>query len=610
MNKKFELFRANEYTYQRETVDYHMDKINFYLKNIKKIGDLKYKGKIILPTGAGKTLTMGDFQIQLINNVFQYTCTYGVFCHRLDLIESLAARLVNYRNEVGVNETTIINMNSNDIMGFAKILVKNKINVEVYSNGWEDYGKNHGKKAAKVRLVNFASFDDIEGFVADEKKAGRDVLFTILYQSMNKILNTELMFDFAFYDEAHITTAKEYFDMLEDIEKHINVNLFFTATKVNNTDGKYDMNNEDIYGEYEFNKHPFELVEGKFICPVQPIILDVYDKKGKNKKEYNETHLVRNQIESIMYFMDSLEKHIKEDSHDKRHALGFVSVPGNLLLEEIRKNACSILDWARKNETDIFLTSAEYNDKRGQGGGAWIYRWKKDKFEKCKSKETFMNELLMVDGTTKTLIVQINQLNEGIDLPGINGVLYLRESGNLARYIQFIGRSVRRDNEDRPFIHDENIKWNDKNAFVKPVSYVYIVTNTQDNGEMKRVEDILDTLYTEYGKFIFKSLHVERMRTKKGTKTQNASQNIDVENINIDGDKDVVLNRYEEIFKTIIKAEQSSNEKNKQKVKDLFVKIVKLSKLSEDEVVSRTGVTTKMSFIEMIERLVKYLQEI
>jgi superfamily II DNA or RNA helicase len=123
------------------------------------------------------------------------------------------------------------------------------------------------------------------------------------------------------------------------------------------------------------------------------------------------------------------------------------------------------------------------------------------------------------------IILNIDMLSEGIDLPEINGVIICRAiDENTTKLLQIVGRSVRRDDYDRQFVEDVSIKWNEYHKFRKPVSYVYIPTVVNSESEMEGVIKVLENIYDAYGDLNFTTTVVENSDGESKAVVKNGKQ--------------------------------------------------------------------------------------
>lgn len=482
---------------------YQQESINKFLENI----DDNFKGQVILPTGAGKTKIMEYLTGELINKYNDY-CSFAVFCHRLMLANNLLERIVNSAvNKLGMEKLAIITMHSGEVNKFAKSLHEN-YNLKISGAGFND-------PDPQIRISKFNDYDtQLLNYIDDCKHNGYHIMFAVLYQSMTKLLdlstedkNGNKFFDFAFYDEAHTTCSNRFLDNIIPVGNYSNINLFFTATPTSDKPG-HDMTTEEIFGKKIIELYPKDLIYGKYICPIKVIIQDLTNKT--TAEVLKDENSLQSAIESIRNGFISLQEKINKDSKGKKNAILFVSVRGNKYLKEIfqpkTKEGKSFKVWRKNNCVDLYFTSAEMKGE--------IDFYDKDDPEDLHEldKEDFIMELNKIDGSRKAIVINIDQLSEGIDVPNMNGAMYLRgSSDDASKFIQFIGRTVRRADEDRDLILNNDIQWDDEDKYIKPCSYVYIAQSYLENSVTKETIEVLDKIYAAYGDIIFRGTYTEDM---------------------------------------------------------------------------------------------------
>ena len=531
-----EKFWDSLYPYQKESIQRTMNEI-----------EDGFKGQIILPTGSGKTRIMeyltGDF-INKYNDI----CSFAVFCHRIMLANNLNERIITSAlNRLDIKKLAIITMHSGDLNKFAKNLHEK---FSISGCGFND-------PEPQIRFAQYRNYDDfgIEAFIDKCREEGRHVMFVILYHSMKKLIDTNFKFDFAFYDEAHTTCTNKFLDDLIPIEKHSNINLFFTATPTSDRP-EHDMNSEEIYGKKIIELYPKDLIDGKFICPIKVIIQDLTNRK--TAEVIKDIGSVQSAIESIKNGFISLQEKIVKDSKGQKHAILFVSVRGNKYLKEIlnpqTKEGKSFKVWRKNNCVDLYMTSAELKGE--------IDFYDKDDPEDLHGldKEDFIMELNKIDGSRKAIIINIDQLSEGIDVPNMNGAMFLRGEGNdPAKFIQFIGRCVRRADEDRKLINDENVKWDDEDKFIKPCAYVYVAESYLEDSVTKETMSVLDKIYVAYGSIIFRGTYIEDLEGTKNNIIDNPTGKVLTNNMKaINGFENITS--YQERIKDLLKGFHMTSE--------------------------------------------------
>jgi hypothetical protein len=113
-------------------------------------------------------------------------------------------------------------------------------------------------------------------------------------------------------------------------------------------------------------------------------------------------------------------------------------------------------------------------------------------------RDRFLNELQTLQDYEDAIIFHINILTEGIDVPGITGIMPMSTMG-LGRFLQTLGRATRLHPIDRMKLYAKEISPNDLDDFVKPYSWVIIPTYGDLGEDLK--EQIEETIYAlrDYG---------------------------------------------------------------------------------------------------------------
>jgi superfamily II DNA or RNA helicase len=116
------------------------------------------------------------------------------------------------------------------------------------------------------------------------------------------------------------------------------------------------------------------------------------------------------------------------------------------------------------------------------------------------SRREFL-ERLKKDGrdvTQKLLILHYDILAEGIDVPGITGIMPLRTLGK-AKFLQTFGRAARLDLDDRERIESSEIKSTDLVEMNKPYAWVIVPTIIHEDADDKEHIGQLITELRDYG---------------------------------------------------------------------------------------------------------------
>ena len=167
--------KAELYDFQKEAVEAAMNKV--YSAD-------RYIGKIILPTGAGKTKVAEYLAARFMNEIYKgtrRTSVCGVACHRLILANNLLERILyTLAEKIGLNNIDLVIVNSGNYDKFIK-----------------NYEEKHGVKL-NVENANNYSKESMQAFLNAAQKQNRHVFFVMLYHSMDRVIDLGVNFDFVF----------------------------------------------------------------------------------------------------------------------------------------------------------------------------------------------------------------------------------------------------------------------------------------------------------------------------------------------------------------------------------------------------------------------------
>jgi superfamily II DNA or RNA helicase len=229
---------------------------------------------------------------------------------------------------------------------------------------------------------------------------------------------------------------------------------YFTATrKLSVSDDGLGMNNTAVFGEVIYQKTPREMIELGFM--VQPRFHIVKAKQDTNK---------------AVSVLEAFREHdliIREHNADTTGKM-LVCCNGTKPVEEIRNS--SYIQQAIKNEDiTVFSITSEF--------GCHINN------VAYQNRDEFLKILRAHKG--KAIVLHVNILTEGIDIPDMSGVLYLRDM-TICRFGQSQGRSTRPLAEDLPL---------PINLRKKQFSYVIVVEYEDDLGSRDHSANIIDMMY-------------------------------------------------------------------------------------------------------------------
>ena len=330
------------------------------------------KGTVIIPTGGGKTMCMiQDTLTAFDDNV---DCTVVVVAPRILLAEQLCSEFLEHMT--------------------ASVL-------HVHSGETHYFSTTNAKQIKKW----------------DKFVRGKKLIFTT-YNSLQKVVDSEIVVNTAYFDEAHNSVKRNFFAPTEVVSQSDARTFFFTATpKYSSTIFKPGMNMPEVYGNTICNVPAPELVEGGYILPPKVVV----------KK------------------MEMADKGINYD-RDSEYMLSAID----------DANVDKILIAARTTKQIIGLVSqTEFCYELYLRGYSWMMITSKTGAvidgEKV-DRETFF-ETLNKWGKTKGkqfVVIHHSILSEGINVNGLEAVLFMRNMDYIG-ISQTIGRVIRLGDKSKQF---------------------------------------------------------------------------------------------------------------------------------------------------------------
>ena len=330
------------------------------------------KGTVIIPTGGGKTMCMiQDTLSAFADNV---DCTVVVVAPRILLAEQLCSEFLEHMS------ASVLHVHS---------------------------GETHYFSTTKAKQIK----------QWDKFVRGKKLIFTT-YNSLQKVVDSEINIHTAYFDEAHNSVKRNFFAPTEEVSQSNARTFFFTATpKYSSTVFKPGMNMPEIYGQTICNVPAPELVDGGYILPPKVVV----------KK------------------MEMAEKGINYD-RDANYMLSCID----------DENVDKILIAARTTKQIIGLVSqTDFCVELYQRGYSWMMITSKtgaiidgNKVD----RETFF-ETLNTWGKTKGkrfVVIHHSILSEGINVKGLEAVLFMRNMDYIG-ISQTIGRVIRLGDADKKF---------------------------------------------------------------------------------------------------------------------------------------------------------------
>ena len=354
-------------------------------------------GKIILPTGAGKSIVFIKNTIeQFQSDTPQTVC---VVAPRILLAVQLSADYEKY--------------------------IDNARFIHVHS----------GSRLHHYRTTKIEDIQEWHNIHKDQHK----LIFTS-YNSLKKITESNIKVNTYNFDECHNSTKKSFFPHIEDAVKKADKKYFFTATPKNSSipTKKPGMNMTEVYG-HDICKIPMtQMVDGGYVLP--PLVVKKEVDFEENVDEMNNNLII---------------KTLDEDTPKKV----LISAKSTKSIISLLTETDFVSQMKDRDYSVLHITSMY---------GAFINgkQVKRDAFFRT------LNEWGN-DDSKKFVLLNYSILSEGINVSGLDAVIFLRNMDVIAM-CQTIGRVIRLHKEDADRIASDELLVGDYRNYKKPYGLVVL----------------------------------------------------------------------------------------------------------------------------------------
>jgi len=418
-----------------------------------------------MPTGTGKTFVQAAI---IAKSIFTNDGKFGVYvinAPRIMLSYQLLKEVYTFLTNSGIDARymSVHSGGSNDIEDLENIRI--------------DANYNEGTNIQFSQIENGTSPTIIREFVEKGRVGDLPVILFSTYNSAERINDAipEVELELVMNDESQYLVQEQFYNIINIL--NYKRCYFFTATTIHTPSDKgRGMNNVDSYGEIIYNMTPIQAIDmGKMVRPRMQFIT------GGAGKVYTKED-----------FDTSFGKVIAESFAQHNYAIGHF-IKAKMLISV--KGIGDIERFFQSKEYSLLIRS-----------GVKIYAVASDEKignningEKVSRRE-FLNRL-KEDGkniSQEIIILHYDILAEGIDVPGISGIMPLRTLGK-AKFLQTFGRGARLDIEDRKNIESGKLKVHDLDNFNKPYAWVIVPTILHEDADSKQHIGQLITELRDYG---------------------------------------------------------------------------------------------------------------
>jgi len=330
------------------------------------------KGQVIVPTGGGKTMCMIEDLKREINQA-DYRRTFVVVAPRILLAQQLCEEFLEQITGVNV--------------------------LHVHS------GETHHTSTTKPEKIKTFCIYPLHLHT---------IIFTT-YHSLHRIQEADIDVDTIYFDEAHNSTAKNFFSSVEYYSAEAKRCYFFTATpKHSLTISKPGMNDGYVYGKVIVNIPAPKLVDEGYILPPKMIVKTI----DVREEQVNESEHIVDTIDDI-------------------------SVKKVLICARSTKQIIKLIDQTNFTQE---LASRDYSCMYITAKtGAYIDG-------KKVNRDIFFDTLNTwgKDPDKRFVVLHHSILSEGINVKGLEAALFLRNM-DVIGLSQTIGRVIRTGDNDKKY---------------------------------------------------------------------------------------------------------------------------------------------------------------
>ena len=330
------------------------------------------KGQVIVPTGGGKTMCMIEDVKREIKQA-DYRRTFVVVAPRILLAQQLCEEFLEQITGVNV--------------------------LHVHS------GETHHTSTTKPEKIKTFCIYPLHLHT---------IIFTT-YHSLHRIQEADIDVDTIYFDEAHNSTAKNFFPSVEHYSAEAKRCYFFTATpKHSLTINKVGMNDAYVYGKVIVNIPAPKLVKEGYILPPKMIVKTI--------------NVPEEQVNECEHIVDTIDE---------------ISVKKILICARSTKQIIKLIDQTNFTQE---LASRDYSCMYITAKtGAYIDG-------KKVNRDTFFDTLNTwgKDATKRFVVLHHSILSEGINVKGLEAAVFLRNM-DIIGLSQTIGRVIRTGDNDKKY---------------------------------------------------------------------------------------------------------------------------------------------------------------
>ena len=273
--------------------------------------------------------------------------------------------------------------------------------------------------SGETHFTSTTNAEKINVYANCARNIGENCIIFTTYHSLHRVMEADIEVNTIYFDEAHNSVQRNFFPATEFFAAEADRCYFYTATpKHSLTVSKPGMNDGSVYGQVLVNVPAPELVEQGYILPPKVVVKQLPLIKGRK----------------VMYAEDA----------------------DNLLETIDDNNINKTLICARTTKQIMGLISqSDFCSELYQRGYSWMTITSKTGAiidGKKVDREEFFNTLNTwgKDGTKKFVVIHHSILSEGINVSGLEAVIFMRNMDYIG-ISQSIGRVIRLGSTEKTF---------------------------------------------------------------------------------------------------------------------------------------------------------------
>lgn len=431
-----------------------MKQLRDYQSESVKVSLKSKKGIVCLPTGSGKTAIQAGILIEDMKKSKGHK-VYLVLAPRIVLSYQLMKEYFRDINDEGLQ------------FWYAG----------VHSGGSADVREFEDARNGDIQFQDIqitTNSGTLRGEIEKAKDRDLPIIIFGTYHSADRATLSmgSTPFDTVICDEAHYLVSDQFEDLVKVDGLKSKRIIFFTATmQVTSSNTGKGMNNEERFGKVLLKRTPREMIDAGFMVrPRMHIIKFDHDLDGEG--------LIRNAGKVVE------EAFVQHEYIARRTGKILVTVTGVPMMKAIiaSKEIASL-----RKRRGVSIYSVASNPEIGNDIDGIKY-----------TRQGFLSKL-QEDGknaSKEMIILHIDILTEGIDVPGITGILPFR-SLKKSKFIQTLGRAARISFDDLESFKAGEYTHNDISEMMKPYSWV-MVPDVEGEDSAQDVMNLVNELRT-YG---------------------------------------------------------------------------------------------------------------